>query len=90
MVSFGTFSHEKRLAKALRQRPLEPEALEALKAAINDNHRFRELPTDLLYKLYRQAEKAMTEVSEKSPLWWTLYHIFRSSVGEYENRFRAR
>ena len=90
MFSFGQFSHEKRLAKALRRRPLEPDALEALKAAINDNHRFRELPTGLLHKLYRQAEKAMAEVPEKSPLWWTLYPIFRPSVGEYENRFRAR
>lgn len=90
MFSFGKFSHEKRLARALHRRPLEPDALQALKAAVNDNHRFRELPTELLYKLYRQAEKAMAEVPERSPLWWTLYHIFRSSVGEYENRFRAR
>lgn len=90
MFSLGRFSHEERLAKALRRRPLEPDALEELRAAVNDNHRFRELPTDLLYKLYRQAEKAMGEVPEKSPLWWSLYHIFRSSIGECQNRFRAR
>jgi len=90
LFSFGKFSHEKRLAKALRQRPLDAEALQALKAAVNDNHRFLELPTGLLRTLYRQAEKAMQEVPEQSPLWYTLYHIFRPSVGEYENRFRAR
>jgi|GEM_PF-3906373 len=32
----------------------------------------------------------MQEVPEKSPLWWTLYAIFRSSIGEYQNRFRAQ
>lgn len=89
MFSFGKFSHEKRLASALKRRPLEPDALQALKADVFDNNRYRELPTDLLNKLYKQAKKAMEEVPEESPLWWTLYHIFRSSVGEYENRFRG-
>ena len=51
VFSFGKFAHEKRLAKALRRRPLEPDALEALKAALTDHHRFRELPIDLLCKL---------------------------------------
>lgn len=71
------------LAKVLCRRPLEPDALEALKVAVTDNLRFRELPTELLYRLYRQAEKAMKELPEKTPPGWrTLYHLFRPSVGE--------
>lgn len=90
MFSFGKFAHEKRLAKALRRRPLEFDAIQEPDAVVNTDHRFRELPIDLLYTLATQAEKAMQEVPEQSPLRHRLYSIFRSSIGEYENRNRVR
>lgn len=89
MFYLGTFAHEKRLAKALRQRPLEFDAIQELHAAVIDHHQFRDLPGGFLYRLAMQAQQAMQEVPEQSPLWKRLYSIFRSCIGEYENRFRA-
>lgn len=88
MIGFGKFAHEKRLAKALRKRPLDANAVDALMTAVCS--RVHELPWGLLWKLHVQAKQAMDEVTEQSPLWIPLYQIFRSALGEVQNRSRAQ
>lgn len=87
MFFFGKFANERRLSKALRKRPLDPDALEALDTALRER-RF-ELPWGLLWKIHVDAKKAMDEVGKDSPLWMDLYHIFRTALGEVQNRSRA-
>lgn len=88
MFTFRKFAHQRRLVKTLKQRPLDGDALEALRIELDA--RRQELPWGLLWKLHLQAKKAMDELTEASPLWTPLYHIFRSSLGEVQDRTRAQ
>lgn len=87
MFFFGKFANERRLSKALRKRPLDPDALEALHTALGE--RRHEMPWGLLWKMHVDAKKAMDEVGQDSPFWMPLYYIFRSALGEVQNRSRA-
>jgi len=88
VFAFGKFAYQRRLAKALRQRPLDGDAIEELRIEVDA--RGQELPWGLLWKMHLQAKEAMDGLTEESPLRKSLYQIFRSSLGEVQNRTRAR
>ncbi len=86
-LGFGKFAHQRRLAKGLRKRPLDPATVEELETVIDSQH--KELPFGRLWKTMELSEKAKSDVREDDPLHPALARIFRSSIWEIQNRSRG-
>lgn len=87
VLGFGKFSQQRRLAKGLCKRPLDPATVEELEAVIDTQH--QELPWGLLWTTMELSEKAKSDVREDDPLYPALARIFSSSIWEIQNRSRG-
>ncbi len=86
-LGFGKFARHRRLAKGLRNRPLDRATVEELDTVIDTQ--YKELPWGLLWTTMELSEKAKSEVREDDPLHPALSRILRSTTWEIQNRSRG-